>query len=370
MLAPAAVLYESANPLVIEDVEVLPPQTGEVTVRMKAAGVCHSDLHVMKGDLPMPMPIILGHEGSGVVEAVGEGVASVKVGDPVIPIWRASCGQCIYCQSGRPALCDMGTAMRFTGLMPDGQTRFRNAHGDSIRHYAGVSTFASVSTMPEACVVKIPEGVSFEHAALIGCGVITGIGAVTHAAKVPPGSTVAVFGCGGIGLNVIQGARLVSASRIIAIDTHPSKEAWARQQGATDFINASETDPVQAVKDLTGGIGADFTFEAIGNTTAIEQAFDSVRKGGTCIVAGITRADARASINTNQLLYAEKTLKGSLYGSTRPRIDLLNLIGLQQTGQLRLDELLTRTYPLSRINEAYEALQRGEVARSLIVFGN
>jgi Zn-dependent alcohol dehydrogenase len=262
----------------------------------------------------------------------------------------------------------MGTQMRFTGLMPDGETRFRSQRGDSIRHYAGVSTFATVSTMPEACVVRIPNGVSFEHAALIGCGVITGIGAVTHAAKVPPGSTVAVFGCGGIGLNVIQGARLVSASRIIAIDTHASKESWARQQGATDFVDASTTDPVEAVKSLTGGEGAEFTFEAIGSPSAIEQAFDATRKGGTCTVTGITRADARASINTNQLLYAEKTLQGSLYGSTRPRIDLLNLIDLQQAGQLRLDELLTRTYPLDQINEAYEALQQGEVARSLIVF--
>ncbi len=368
MIAPAAVLYESGKPLVIEEVEVLPPQAGEVTVRMKAAGVCHSDLHVMKGDLPMPTPIILGHEGSGIIEAVGQGVTDLKIGDPVIPIWRASCGQCTYCQTGRPALCDMGTQMRFTGLMPDGETRFRNTRGDSIRHYAGVSTFASLSTMPAACVVKIPPTVSFEHAALIGCGVITGVGAVTHAAKVPPGSTVAVFGCGGIGLNVIQGARLVSASRIIAIDTHGSKAAHALKQGATDFIDASQSDPVQAVRDLTGGAGVDFSFEAIGNASVIEQAFDATKKGGTCVVAGITRGDARAAINTNQLVYAEKTLKGTLYGSTRPRIDLLNLIDLQASGHLRLDALLTRTYPLSEINEAYDGLQRGEVARSLIVF--
>lgn len=364
----AAILYESAKPLVIEEVEVLPPQTGEVMVRMKAAGVCHSDLHVMKGDLPMPLPIILGHEGAGVVEAVGPGVTSVAPGDSVIPIWRASCGRCEYCLSGRPALCDMGTAMRFTGLMPDGATRFRNSRGDSIRHYAGVSTFSSLSTMPEAAVVKIDAEFPLWKAALIGCGVITGVGAVTHAARVTPGASVAVFGCGGIGLNIIQGARLVSAGPILAIDRHAGKEVHARRLGATHFIDASATDPVQAVKELTGGRGVDFAFEAIGLPEPIEQAYDSLKKGGTCVVSGICRADARAAINVNQLVYAEKTLRGTLYGSTRPRTDLLNLIGLHRCGQLQLDELLTRTWKLEQINEAYAALERGEVARSLIVW--
>lgn len=366
--APAAVLYESAQPMVIEEVEVLPPQAAEVMVRMKAAGVCHSDLHVMKGDLPMPVPIILGHEGAGVVEEVGPGVTSVVPGDHVIPIWRASCGRCEFCLAGRPALCDMGTAMRFTGLMPDGRTRFRNARGQSIRHYAGVSTFSSLSTMPEAAVVRIDPAFPLWKAALIGCGVITGVGAVTHAAKVPPGSSVAVFGCGGIGLNIIQGARLVSAAPVIAVDTHPAKEAHARRMGATHFINAAECDAVQAVKDLTGGRGVDYAFEAIGLPLPIEQAYDSLKKGGTCVVSGICRADARAAINVNQLVYAEKTLRGTLYGSTRPRTDLLNLIHLHESGALRLDELLTRTWPLEQINEAYEALERGEVARSLIVW--
>lgn len=364
----AAVLYEAGKPLVLEEVEVQSPQAGEVTVRMKAAGVCHSDLHVMKGDLPMPSPIILGHEGAGIVEEVGPGVTSVQAGDSVIPIWRASCGRCDYCMNGKPALCDMGTAMRFTGLMPDGLTRFTNARGDSIRHYAGVSTFASISTMPEAAVVKIDSDFPLWKAALIGCGVITGVGAVVHAAGVRPGSTVAVFGCGGIGLNILQGARMVSARRIIAVDALASKESHARQFGATDFVDASAGDPVAAVKELTGGKGADYTFEAIGHPRVIEQAFDSTRKGGTCVVSGICRADARSAINVNQLVYAEKTLKGTLYGSARPRVDLLNLIDLHRSGHLMLDELLTRTYPLEQINEAYAALERGEVARSLIVW--
>lgn len=366
--APAAVLYESRNPMVIEEVIVLPPQFGEVTVRMKAAGICHSDLHVMKGDLPMPCPIILGHEGAGIVEEVGEGVTTLKPGDHVIPIWRASCGRCDYCMKGRPALCDMGTAMRFTGKMPDGQTRFRNARGESIRHYAGVSTFSSLSTMPEAAVVKIDPNFPLWKAALIGCGVITGVGAVIYAADVSPGSKVAVYGCGGIGLNIIQGAKMMHCSQIIAVDALASKEIHARTMGATHFIDASRQDPVQAIKELTQGQGVDYAFEAIGLPLPIEQAYDSVRKGGTCVVSGICRTDARAAINVNQLVYAEKTLKGTLYGSARPRIDLPHLMEMHQAGSLLLDELLTRTYRLEEINEAYDALDRGEVARSLILW--
>lgn len=364
----AAVLHQAGKPLSIEEVQLQPPQKGEVLVRMKAAGVCHSDLHVIKGDLHMPMPIIPGHEGSGVIEAVGEGVTSVAVGDHVIPIWRASCGQCEYCLAGRPALCDMGTKMRFEGVMPDGTMRFHSAAGNPIRHYAGVSTFSTMSTMPEAAVVKIPKDFSFEHAALIGCGVITGVGAVTNAAQIHPGSSVAVFGVGGIGLNIVQGARMMSARQIIAVDVHASKEAKARELGATHFVNAAECDPVKAVKDLTGGKGVDYSFEAVGLTAPIEQAYDSLKKGGTCVVAGISRADVRAQINVNQLVYAEKTLKGTLYGSMRPRVDLLSLIELHRVGKLMLDELLTRTYPLEEINEAYAALERGEVARTLIVY--
>jgi NDMA-dependent alcohol dehydrogenase len=368
MKATAAVLYQAREPLRIEEVEVLPPGPGEVAVRMKAAGVCHSDYHVMCGDLAMPTPIILGHEGAGVIEAVGEGVKTVELGDHVILMWRGPCGRCEYCANGRPALCDMGTAMRFTGTMPDGTTRFRNAAGDSIRHYAGVSAFSSVSTMPEASVVKIDKGFSFEKAALVGCGVITGVGAVINAAHVTLGSTVAVIGCGGIGLNVVQGARIVGARQIIAVDVHDQKLDHAKRFGATHFVNARNTDPVQAIKDLTGGKGAEFTFEAIGTGETIAQAFDATKKGGKCVVVGISRADVRAPINVNQLVYAEKSLIGSLYGTARPRTDLITLMDMHTAGKLQLDELITRTWRLDEINEAYGALIRGEVARSLIVF--
>jgi S-(hydroxymethyl)glutathione dehydrogenase/alcohol dehydrogenase len=363
----AAVLYQAQTPLRLERVEVLPPGPGEVLVRIHAAGVCHSDLHVMKGDQPMKTPIIPGHEGAGVVETVGPGVTTVEPGDRVIPIWRMSCGRCAYCLGGRPALCDVGTKMRFTGLMPDGQTRFRNAAGESVLHYAGVSTFSQFSTMPEGAVVKIPSDVSFEHAALIGCGVITGFGAVMNAAGVPAGSSVAVFGCGGIGLNVVQTARLAGATTIIAVDRVPKKLDYARGFGATHVVDSSENDPVAAVKDLTGGLGVDFAFEAVGLPEPIEQAYDSTKKGGTCVVVGISPPSARARINVNALVYAEKTLKGSIYGSTRPRIDLLRLIDLHRAGRIDLDSLLTRTYPLSQINEAYADLEAGLVARSLVL---
>ena len=368
MQATAAVLYAPREPLRIEQVEVLPPGPGEVTVRMKAAGVCHSDYHVMSGDLAMPMPIILGHEGAGVIEAVGEGVKTLEIGDHVILMWRGPCGRCEYCANGRPALCDMGTAMRFNGTMPDGTLRFRNAAGDGIRHYAGVSAFSSLSTMPEASVVKIDKDFSFEKASLIGCGVITGVGAVTNAAHVTFGSTVAIIGCGGIGLNIVQGAKYVGARQIIAVDTVEAKLDHARRFGATHVVNASSGDVVQAIKDLTGGKGAEFTFEAIGTGETIAQAFDATKKGGKCVVVGISRADVRAPINVNQLVYAEKSLIGSLYGTTRPRTDLPMLMEMHNAGKLMLDELITRTYPLDQINEAYAALLNGEVARSLIVY--
>lgn len=366
MRAQAAVLYEAGTPLRFEEVEVMPPQAGEVLVRMYAGGVCHSDLHVMKGDLVMPMPIILGHEGSGVVEEIGAGVASVKPGDHVIPIWRVSCGTCEYCTGGRPALCDVGTQMRATGLMPDGSTRF-HINGKPVRHFAGVSTFAQLSTMPEAAVLKIPPDFPLDKAAVLGCGVITGVGAVINAARVKMGSSVAVFGCGGIGLNAIQGARIVGALRIIAVDVADQKLEYARTMGATHTINAAQQNPITAIQEITGGRGVDYAFEAIGITETIEQAYAATRKMGTCVVIGVTRADVRISLNANEMVYAEKTIMGSLYGSSRPKIDLLNLIEMYRSGKLLLDELLTRTYPLQQINEAYAALERGEVARSLVL---
>jgi Zn-dependent alcohol dehydrogenase len=256
--------------------------------------------------------------------------------------------------------------MRVTGLMPDGTTRF-SLSGIPVRHFAGVSTFAQLSTMPEAAVLKIPQDFPLDKAALVGCGVITGVGAVVNAAQVKMGSSVAVFGCGGIGLNAIQGARMVGALNIFAVDVAAQKLEYAQTMGATHLINAKQDDPVTAIKDLTGGKGVDYAFEAIGLPPTIEQAYGATRKGGKCVVIGVTRADVRVSINANEMVYGEKTLMGSLYGSSRPKIDILTLLEMYREGKLLLDELLTRTYPLTEINEAYAALERGEVARSLVL---
>lgn len=314
----------------------------------------------------MPTPIIPGHEGAGVIEAVGKGVTEVEEGDHVLPMWRMSCGRCEYCLGGRPALCDVGTKMRFSGLMPDGKTRFRSSSGKSILHYAGVSTFSQLATMPEAAVVKIPKDYPLEKGALISCGVITGFGAVVNTAQVSPGDTVAVFGCGGIGLNIVQSARIAGARRIIAVDRVAKKLEFARKFGATTAIDSTVDDPVEAIMDLTGS-GVDFAFEAVGLPEPIEQAYDVTKKGGTCVVVGIAPREARAKINVNALVYAEKTLKGTIYGSMRPRIDLLRLIDLHLSGQLELDQLLTKTYPLTEINQAYRELEEGLVARSLLI---
>ncbi len=365
----AAVLYEAGRPLQVEEIEVLPPQRGEVQVRMHAAGVCHSDLHVMKGDLPIAKPIVMGHEGAGVIESVGEGVTSVAPGDHVILLWRLSCGVCEYCSSGRPALCDVGTEVRRTGKLSDGTTRFHASDGTEIRHFCGVSTFSQVSTMPEAAVVKIPADFPLEKAALLGCGVITGVGAVRNAAAVGTGDSVAVIGCGGIGLNAVQGARIAGARQIIAVDVVAERLVDAERMGATDVVDASTCDPVKVVRALTAGVGVDYAFEAIGIPATIEQALAVTRKSGTCVVIGITPAESRISVDANEMVYAEKTLVGSLYGSARPRIELPLYIEMHRQGVLRLEELLTRTYPLAAVNEAYEDLENGKLARGLIVFG-
>ncbi|MFQ5795091.1 MAG: zinc-binding dehydrogenase [Candidatus Bipolaricaulia bacterium] len=363
----AAVLYEPKTRLVVEDVEVEEPKPGEVMVRMVAGGVCHSDLHMVKGDLEIPLPAILGHEGAGIVEMVGDGVTTVKKGDHVIPLWRTSCGQCEWCLGGRPALCDVGFQIRSTGRLMDGTSRFRKGETE-IKHALGVSTFASYSVMMEQAVVKIHDDVPLEIAALVGCGVITGVGAVINAAKVRPGSSVAVFGTGGVGLNVIQGAALVSAEKIIAIDLLDNKLALAQEMGATHSVNASRTEPVAEIKELTDGQGVDYAFEVIGLPETISQAVEALRKRGTAVIVGVSRREATIPLKTLPMVFEEQTVMGSLYGSSRPRIDVPKLLDLYMAGKLKLDPLLSRTYPLEQANEAFDALERGETARSVLTF--
>ncbi len=363
----AAVLYEPRSRFVVEDVEVQEPKHGEVMVRMVAGGVCHSDLHVVKGDMVAPLPAILGHEGAGIVEMVGKGVTSVQKGDHVIPLWRVSCGQCEWCLGGRPALCDRGFQIRSKGCLADGTSRFRKGSTE-IKHFAGVSTFANLSVMMEQAVVKIRSDIPLEKAALVGCGVITGVGAVVNAAQVRPGSSVAVFGTGGVGLNVIQGAALVGAGKIIAVDLLDNKLECAREMGATHEINASQTDPVANIKELTGGQGVDYAFEVIGLPETISQSVEVLRKRGVAVIVGVTRREATIALETFPMVFQERTVMGSIYGSARPRVDVPALIDLYMAGKLKLDPLLTRTYPLEQINEAYDALERGETARSVVTF--
>jgi S-(hydroxymethyl)glutathione dehydrogenase/alcohol dehydrogenase len=367
MKAKAAILFEVGQKLEIREVEVEAPKYGEVLIKMAVGGVCHSDLHVMTGHLTAPVPAILGHEGSGVVAEVGPGVTSLKPGDHVIPMWRLSCGVCEYCSGSRPALCASGTQIRMTGRLLDGTTRFK-LEGKEIKHFAGVSSFSEYSVIPERAVLKIPNDFPLDKAALLGCGVITGVGAVFNAARVRPGSSVAVFGTGGVGVNVIQGAAIAGAEKIIAVDILSSKLEFAKRFGATHTINAKETKPVEAVRALTGGRGVDYSFEVIGLPETIRQAYDSLSKRGMAVAVGVAPMTTEVSVPIMSLVYEERILTGSVYGSSRPWIDIPILINLYRAGKLKLDELLTRQYPFAQINEAYAALERGEVLRSVVTF--
>lgn len=367
MKTKAAILFEVGQRLEIREVEVAKPQAGEVLVRMLVGGVCHSDLHVMTGHLQAPLPSILGHEGVGTVVEVGPGVTSVRPGDNVIPLWRVSCGECEYCTSARPALCPVGMEIRSTGRLLDGTSRF-SLDGSEIKHYIGVSAFSEYTVILEKALVKVPEDFPLQQAALLGCAVITGMGAVANAAQVKPGSSVAVFGSGGVGLNVVQGAALAGAEKIIAVDLLDNKLDLARQFGATHTVNASSGEPVEQVRSLTGQKGVDYAFEVIGLPKTVRQVFDCLAKCGVAVVVGVTPFETEVSIPIMGLVFEERVLKGCLYGSSRPRIDIPKLMDLYRAGKLKLDELLTRTYPFEQINEAYAALERGEVARTVVLF--
>ncbi len=367
MTSRAAVLFEAGQKLEVREVEVQDPGPGEVRIEMVAGGVCHSDLHVMTGHLSAPLPAVLGHEGAGIVSDTGAGVTSVRPGDHVIPLWRLSCGECVYCTGGRPALCAAGTEIRWSGRLADGTSRFK-LDGAEIKHFAGVSSFSNYTVVPEKAVLKIPDDLPLERAALLGCAVITGVGAVVNAARVRPGSSVAVFGTGGVGINVVQGAVLAGAEKIIAVDLMASRLEHARRFGATHTIDAAVGDPVAQVRELTGGAGVDYAFEVVGLPATMRQAYDSLAKRGVATVVGITPTTAEVTIPSLSLVYEERVLTGSLYGSAAPKTDIPRLIDLYRAGRLKLDELLTRSYPIEEINQAYEALESGETLRSVVTF--
>ncbi len=367
MKARAAIFWEVGKRLDIQEVDVEKPHAGEVLVKLSAAGVCHSDYHVMTGHLFGPSPAILGHEGAGIVAEVGPGVTAVKPGDHIIIMWRLSCGICEYCSDGRPALCPAGSQIRSTGKLLDGTTRFKYK-GQEIKHFAGASTFSEYTVIPEGSALKIPQDFSLEIAALLGCGVITGVGAAFNCAKIKPGSTSVVVGAGGIGLNIIQGAAIAGSSKVIAIDVNPRKLEYAMTFGATHVIDASKKNAVEEVKAITNGAGVDYAFEAVGSPETIRQAYDCLAKRGMCVAVGVAPMTKEVAVPIMSLVFEEKVLTGSLYGSARIRQDTSMLMELYKAKKLKLDELLTRKYPFTQINEAYENLVKGEVARSILTF--
>ncbi len=354
----AAIMYGANQPLVIEDVDIEDPAPGEVLVKTAATGVCHSDLHFMEGSYPSMTPIILGHESAGIVEKVGAGVTTVKPGDRVVVAFVASCGVCENCVIGKPYLCN-----RTATLGRPGRVKMR---GETVHQFANMGAFAEFQLVTAAALVPVPDDVPLECAALVGCGVMTGVGAVTNTAKIPVGSTVAVIGAGGVGLNVIQGAAIAGASRIIAVDLLENKLAAAREFGATDVVDGSKEDAVGKVVALTGG-GVDYAFEAIGLAKTAEQAFSMVKRGGRAVVVGMIPVTQMVSVPGAAFL-GEKGIIGSFYGSTRQTYDMPWLMELYRQKRLKIDELISKRWDLAHINEAYAALKAGEVNRSVITF--
>jgi S-(hydroxymethyl)glutathione dehydrogenase/alcohol dehydrogenase len=359
-----AVLYNFNEALSVDSLELKAPRADEVVVKMAASGVCHSDLSVQQMKLPFPPPVVLGHEGAGIVEEVGKDVSTLKPGDHVVLSWVEACGRCHYCVAGTVHLCDRSQQ----GLMTGEENVFKK-NGTEIARMAGVGSFAERTVVRATAAIKIPDDVPLDRACLVGCGVMTGVGAAVNTAKVQPGQTVAVFGCGGVGLNVIQGAALCGAARIIGVDLAKSKLTLAKQFGATDVVDASgDADVPGAIKELTAGIGVDYAFEVIGVPAVITQAFLSVKRGGKAIVVGVPGFGLDVSVPGIMLPLDEKSLVGSLYGSANMRRDMPKLIDLYMRGKLKIDELVSRRIKLDDVNAAFEAMEKGEVARSVIVY--
>ena len=359
--AKAAVLNGVNETLSVEPLQVRDPRPGEVLVRIAAAGVCHSDLHVIKGDLPMPIPCVLGHEGAGVVEEVGAGVTRVAPGDHVVLNWVPYCGSCWYCTSGRMYLCE-------TGFVKAMASEALSRKEGGVGQFAGIGTMAELALVAETSCIPLDRDIPLDSACLIGCGVMTGVGAGINTAHVQPGESVAVFGVGGVGLNVVQGATIVGADPIIAVDMNDKKLTFAKQFGATHTVNAGATDPVSAIQELTGGRGVDYAFEVIGRPEVVMQAFLATRRGGKAVVVGVTAPTDMIAVPGMLMSLAEKSLIGSLYGSANMTRDVPRLVGLYRAGKLKLDELVSRRFSLAQVNDAFTALEKGEVVRGVITF--
>ena len=366
----AAIAWKAGAPLSIETLDLEGPKTGEVLVEVMATGICHTDAYTLSGaDSEGVFPSVLGHEGAGIVREVGAGVTTLKVGDHVIPLYTPECRQCKSCLSRRTNLCTAIRATQGKGVMPDGTSRFK-LDGDPVFHYMGCSTFANFTVLPEIALAKVREDAPFDKICYIGCGVTTGIGAVINTAKVEPGAKAIVFGLGGIGLNVIQGARMAGADKIIGIDLNPGKRAMAEKFGMTDFINPSEIGNdkvVQAIVDLTGG-GADFSFECIGNTSVMRQALECVHRGwGESIIIGVAASGQEIATRPFQLVTG-RVWKGSAFGGARGRTDVPKIVDWYMEGKINIDDLITHTLPLDEINTAFDLMHEGKSIRSVVVY--
>ncbi len=365
--AKAVICREINQPVVVEDIEVESPRRGEVMIKLAACGVCHSDYSVTTGTIPFPPPVVLGHEGAGTVVEIGEGVTDFSIGDAVVSSFVSMCGKCRYCQTGRPQLCDQAAKAAYT--LPDGTVRTTDLLGKPLNIFSGCGVMAEYATLHTDNVVKIDRDIPLDRAALVSCGVMTGVGAVVNTAQVEAGSVTVVFGCGGVGLNAIQGCAIASAAVIVAVDTADAKLELARQFGATHVLNAkTEENVVKALRKLTGG-GADYAFECVGNGEIAAQAYGALRKGGTAVVVGVAGQKDTTTLRTASLTFEEKTLTGSYFGSARPREDFPRLLALYRSKRLKLDELITRTYRIEEAPQAFADLASGINARGVIVFG-
>ena len=364
--AKAVVCRELNKPVVVEEISVDPPRRGEVTIKVAACGVCHSDLSATNGTIALPPPLVLGHEGAGEVLEVGEGVSGLAAGDHVISSFIYMCGKCRFCAAGRPVLClEQGKALT-TPL--EGTPRVKDRDGRPLGIFSGCGVMAEYATLSAENLIRIDPKIPLDRAALVGCAVTTGVGAVFNTARVEPGSAVAVFGCGGVGLNVIQGAAIAGAERIVAIDAVEAKLDMAKKFGATDVLLAKQGEDLgKALKKLTGG-GPDYAFECVGSAALAEAAYRAIRRGGKAVVVGVARPTDAASFKPMTMVFEEKTLQGSYFGSCVPRVDFPRLLGLYSSGRLKLDELITRRYRVEEAPQAFADLESGKNARGVIVF--
>ena len=368
MKSRAAVAFEAGKPLEIVEVDLEGPKAGEVLVEIKATGICHTDAFTLSGDDPEgAFPAILGHEGAGIVVEIGPGVSSLKVGDTVIPLYTPECRECNFCLNPKTNICQSIRATQGRGLMPDGSSRF-SLNGKPVLHYMGCSTFSNYTVLPEIALAKIRSDAPFDKVCYIGCGVTTGVGAVAFDAKVEPGSTVAVFGLGGIGLNVVQGAKMVGADRIIGVDLNADREKLAREFGMTDFINPKDIENVtEAIIDLTDG-GVDYSFECIGNTTTMRQALECTHKGwGESYIIGVAGAGQEISTRPFQLVTG-RSWKGTAFGGARGRSDVPKIVDWYMNDKIQIDPLITHTMPLEDINKAFDLMHEGKSIRSVVLF--